>query len=71
MLYSQLTAMALLAGIASAVPAPNTHVLHEKRHAPDSLWSKAARVDGKTYLPMRIALTQTNLEKGDDFLLEV
>lgn len=71
MLYSQVAAFVALTSLASALPAPSTHTLHEKRDEPSSDWVKGARVDGSTYLPMRIALTQTNLDKGHDYVLEV
>lgn len=71
MLFTQFTAVVALAALGNALPAPSTHKVHEKRHEPSSDWVKGARVDGSTYLPMRIALTQKNLEKGQDYILEV
>lgn len=71
MLYTSLTAVLALAGIVTASPAPDTHVLHEKRNAPDGLWSKGRRIDKDTYMPMRIGLTQSNLEKGHDYVVDM
>ena len=65
-------AAAALAGIATAAPT-SSHVLHEKREAPLRKWVKRSRMvdDGSTKLPMRIGMIQSNLEKGDDLLMEV
>ena len=71
MLLFQLVVAVALAVVSSAAPAPSTHALHEKRDAPASDWVKGARIEGDAILPMRIGLTQTNLEKGYDFLMEV
>ncbi|MCJ1355544.1 MAG: hypothetical protein MMC33_005536 [Icmadophila ericetorum] len=62
--------VAFIAG-SIAAPAPATHALHEKRDAPPADWIKSARVEGSAILPMRIGLTQTNLENGYDYLMEV
>ena len=52
-----------------AAPAP-PHVLHEKRGQSKS-WTKRNRVYGGVKLPMRIGLTQSNLDRGHDLLMEV
>ncbi|KAM3067871.1 hypothetical protein ACMFMG_011355 [Clarireedia jacksonii] len=67
---SQIVVLAI-AAIAHAAPSPNKHVLHEKRNAPPSDWVKGARIEGSAIVPMRIGLTQTNLENGADLLEEV
>lgn len=72
MLFPKVAVIGALASVACAAPAPSSmHVLHEKRDVPHSNWMKGARVNGSTFLPMRIGLTQNNLEKGHDWLLEV
>lgn len=71
MLLSYIASVLALAAAGIAVPAPSEHVLHEKRSTPHTNWVKGARVDRSTFLPMRIGLTQNNLEKGHDWLLEV
>lgn len=63
-------ALALVA-FSDSVPAPIKHVLHEKRHGPSSDWVKGARIEGNSVLPMRIGLSQSNLEKGHDYLMAV
>jgi tripeptidyl-peptidase-1 len=60
-----------IAAIANAAPSANKHVLHEKRSMPPSDWVKGARIEGSAIVPMRIGLTQTNLENGADLLEEV
>lgn len=52
-----------------AAPTPSG-VLHEKRDA-STVWLKGSRVHGDVKLPMRIGLTQSNLDKGHDLLNEV
>jgi hypothetical protein len=47
------------------------HVLHEERSTPSRDWVKGARIEKDAVIPMRIGLTQTNLEKGYDYLMEV
>lgn len=57
------------AALAVAFPTAN-HVLHERRS--ESLdWAKRDRVHEDVKLPMRIGLTQQNLDKIDDLLADV
>lgn len=60
-----------IAAICSAAPTSVKHVLHEKRDKQSVDWVKATRVKSDAVLPMRIGLTQNNLDKGPDFLMEV
>jgi len=71
MLALQFAIVAAIAAFSDAAPAPVKHVLHEARQMPTSDWVKGARIEGSAVLPMRIGLTQTNLEKGYDYLMEV
>lgn len=60
----------ILAIASNALSAPTSDVvLHEKRHG--SGLTKRERVAGDTILPIRIALTQSNLENGYHHLLQV
>ncbi|KAJ1325406.1 tripeptidyl-peptidase I [Microdochium nivale] len=81
MLLTQLAAVfatGLVFGVsANPVPAgrrqvPNTHMLHE-RHLPQhsAHWSKRSRVPSTVLLPVRIGLTQGNLDDGHDRLLAI
>jgi tripeptidyl-peptidase-1 len=57
----------------AAIP-PATHVVHEKRHVPTARrtqWMKRHRIDSRALLPMRIGLTQQNLHKGHELLMDV
>ena len=57
---------------AFASPANVHYVVHERRDAEISDWMpKAIEVDRSTILPLSIALTQRNLEKGQDSLIDV
>jgi len=70
------TAIAAVCGVLSGVvasPTPNAkrHVLHERRERPPLDWARTAELHGSTLLPVRIALTQRNLDKADEFLMDV
>lgn len=47
------------------------HVVHEKRDTLPARWTKRDRVPRNKLLPMRIGLTQSNLEHAYDHLLDV
>jgi len=71
MLLRQVYVALTIAVLSEAAPAPIKHVLHEKRerHALD--WVKGDRVEADAVLPVRIGLTQNNLDKGYEYLMEV
>lgn len=52
-------------------PAADTHVVHQKRDATRSIYTRGEPADGKTALPVQIALTQSNLEQGPDHLYDM
>lgn len=60
-----------IAAIANAAPSSVKHVVHEKRNAPPSDWVKGSRLEGSAIVPMRIGLTQTNLDNGYEYLMEL
>jgi tripeptidyl-peptidase-1 len=50
----------------------HTHVLHEKRDAKVlKRWVQREKLDPSAMLPMRIGLTQKNLDLGHEFLMDV
>ena len=55
----------------TARPAPSSHIVHEKRQSLHSRWEKRDRVDQNALLPMRIALTQSNLDDAHKHLMDV
>lgn len=61
---------ALAVGVAS-VPFPASHVVHERRDYVPKAWMKRDRLDAAAKLPVRIGMTQQNLNKGYDLLMEV
>ena len=65
-------AAATFATIATALPTSANHVVHEKRSGASS-WSpkQGAKPDGRITLPVRIGLTESNLHRGDEILMEV
>ena len=69
MRYSLLAFGALIAGVVAAPSA--RHVLHEKRDRVPHGWEKHSRLEAGSVLPMKIALTQSNMDKLEDHLMEV
>ena len=67
--FSILTAITLAVSI-EAAPSFN-HVLHEKRDSLPVGWGQPEVLDGKTILPFKIALTQSNLHKAEEYILDV
>jgi tripeptidyl-peptidase-1 len=70
-MFLKVSVVAAIAALVNAVPAPIRHILHEERSNPSRDWSKGARIEKGAVIPIRIGLTQTNLEKGYDYLMEV
>jgi tripeptidyl-peptidase-1 len=60
-----------LAAQAAAVPHPVNLVVHERCDAAPKEWIKRGRVDGNAKLPVRIGMTQSNLDKGHELLMEL
>lgn len=53
-----------------ALPASD-YVLHERRDVLPATWTEGKRLDGRTTLPVRIGLTQSNLDRGHELLMAV
>lgn len=73
--FSVLT-VSILVAAAIAAPAANPatakrHVTHEKRDSFPVNWRRNAKFHPDSTLHMRIALTQSNLDKADEFLMDV
>ena len=69
--FSALLALGAFAATSLAVPSSLRHVVHEKRSKIPSGWAKDGKVEGHRLLPMRVALTQSNLDKMEEYLMEV
>ncbi|GIK05611.1 tripeptidyl-peptidase sed1 [Aspergillus viridinutans] len=54
-----------------ASPTPNDYVVHERRAVLPRSWTEEKRLDKATTLPMRIGLTQSNLDRGHELLMQV
>lgn len=63
--------LVLLAGTIAAASIETRHVLHEKRDSTTRNWVKRSPVHASKTLPMRIGMTQSNLDQGDSLLMEV
>ena len=72
MRFSIIAAGSLLTG-ALAAPTINSkrHVVHERRARVPIHWEMDSELHGDSYLPMRIALSQSNLDRADEFLMDV
>lgn len=72
-MYFSLLAVCSLLTAAVAAPAPNSkrHVVHERRSRLPTQWRKNAKLHGDSLMPLRIALAQSNLDRADEFLMEV
>lgn len=57
--------------LSNALAIPPHYEIHEKRETLHPRWTKRDRVEPHKLLPMRIGLTQANLENGYDHLMEV
>lgn len=70
--FSLVTVCGLLtATIAAPAPNSNRHVVHERRDRLPTHWNKNAKLHGDSIMPLRIALTQSNLDRADEFLMDV
>ena len=65
-------AVTAFATLSTALPTFANHVVHEKRSESPN-WSPlpGAKPDGRITLPVRIGLTQSNLDRGDGLLMEI
>lgn len=71
MLGLNLLSLVAVVALSHAAPTSVKHVVHEKRASTPSDWRKGRRVESSAILSVRIGLTQTNLENGHDFLMDV
>ena len=63
--------LSTLAVTAAAAPTWSGSVVHEKRTVSQYAGRKTARVESDAIVPVRIGLTQRNLDQGYDYLMEV
>lgn len=71
MLFFALLSTSLLVSRLIASPLTQHHVVHEKRHSHPAGWSRRDELSKSAILPMRIALTQRNLDQGHQWLMDV
>ena len=69
--FLSLAVIGSLAAGGLAAPTQATHVVHESRHELPSTWVKRSAHEADALLPVRIGLTQGNLDRGYDLLMEV
>lgn len=62
----------LLLGVALGAPSPRAgHVLHEKRALEPVDWVQTRRLEPDRVLPLRIGLSQSNVDKLEDILMSM
>lgn len=71
MRFSLIAVCSLLAAATGAPTAEKSHAVHERRQNLPAQWKRSAKIHGDSYLPMRIALAQSNLDRADEFLMDV
>jgi tripeptidyl-peptidase-1 len=71
MLFFAVIITSLLASRLAASPLTQHHEVHEKRHSHPAGWTRRGELSNSVVLPMRIALTQSNLDKGHKWLMDV
>jgi len=64
-------AVAALMAVTNALPAPNTHDVHEIRREGSSGYVKRVRLEGNAVIPVRIGLKQTGLDNAYEHLMDV
>jgi tripeptidyl-peptidase-1 len=70
MRFTLVTVATLVAAGALAVATPDNHVIHEARE-PVQGWRKASKLEKDVPLPVRIGLTQSNLHRAHELLMDV
>ncbi|KAM0718499.1 hypothetical protein Q7P37_005569 [Cladosporium fusiforme] len=71
MVFLGLIVTSLLVPGLLASPLTQHHVVHEKRDSHPAGWTRRGELDNRAILPMRIALAQSNLDKGHEWLIDV
>lgn len=70
---SLILATTLGSAVCLAAPTVDSHhfLLHEKRDGAPHQWTKRTRAHPEEILPVRIGLTQSNLHRAEEFILDV
>jgi hypothetical protein len=63
--------LCVLAASAMAVPTAHDYQLHERRDFIPESWVEGKKLDGNVSLPVRIGLTQSNLDYGHELLMDL
>jgi hypothetical protein len=63
--------LVLYFGVVSCLSINREHVVHERREQTLTTWAKRARAHPDHIVPVRIGLTQSNLDNAEDLLMEV
>jgi len=61
----------IVAGLAAPTVRPGSYVVHESRRDFPKTWVKRSTISSVVKVPVRVGLTQRNLHKGYELLMEV
>ncbi|KAK2624864.1 hypothetical protein QTJ16_006057 [Diplocarpon rosae] len=70
-MLAKLSAILGLAALCNAAPSPLKYVIHEERAVENRDWVRSSRLEKSAILPMKIGLSQTNLDMGYEYLMDV
>lgn len=72
MKLSFLATVGSLLAFVTAIPAPSSYVVHEKREIQNGRWARSGiKLNRDILIPMSFGLKQQNIHKGYDFLMDV
>lgn len=54
-----------------SIPITQRHILHERRSQAPPQWLRKSRLKGGEVIPVKIGLSQRNLDRAEDFLYDV
>ena len=69
--FSLLSLLVTAVDLGHCIVLPTTHVLHEVRNGNSQRWANIGRAPANSVLPMRIGLSQSNLDKAHEYLNDV
>lgn len=70
-MHLALLTLALGAAFTAAAPPANDHVIHEKRDFIPAGWKRSSKLADHQLLPIKIALKQANLDRLEEYLMDV
>ncbi|KAG9234614.1 putative alkaline serine protease AorO [Amylocarpus encephaloides] len=69
--FSQFGFLGALVLQVTAIPQPKNHVVHERRDFTSDTWTKRDRLHSSTIVPVRVGMSQRNLDIAHELLMKV